>query len=280
MGSDDKARLIAALAFGSLSPPPTILGSAGSPTRPSTIVGSASPAAPRPGLAAFRPRPNPAANTILGRALLKRKVYFAFDFDDLMRTNNVRQAWKIHHPGSALNRSFYDRSIWESRNIENDEALKGLMRGAIKYSSAVCVLVGTDTWRSRWVKYEISRAVVDERGLLAVHINGLNHIERRAPDPLGYNPLEVMGIFRSASDRYYLYEKNVVVDPTNGQLGWEWRKYEDYTDPVPLPPYLPPVGVNLVMPLTWATRAYDYVAELGHKNIGAWIDSAAVAAGR
>jgi hypothetical protein len=24
----------------------------------------------------------------LGRALLKRKVYFAFDFDDLMRTNN------------------------------------------------------------------------------------------------------------------------------------------------------------------------------------------------
>jgi hypothetical protein len=27
----------------------------------------------------------------LGRAVLKRKVYFAFDFDDLMRTNNVRQ---------------------------------------------------------------------------------------------------------------------------------------------------------------------------------------------
>jgi MTH538 TIR-like domain (DUF1863) len=280
MGSDDKARLIAALAFGSLSPPPTILGSAGSPTRPSTIVGSASPAAPRPGLAAFRPRPNPAANTILGRALLKRKVYFAFDFNDLMRTNNVRQAWKIHHPDSADNRSFYDRSIWESRNIKNEEALKGLMRGAIKYSSGVCVLVGTDTWRSRWVKYEISRAVVDERGLLAVHINSLNHIERKAPDPLGYNPLEVMGIFRSPSNRYYLSERHVIVDPTNGQLGWEWRQYEDYTDPVPLPKYIAQVGVNHVMPLSWVTAAYDYVADLGHKNIGTWIDSAAVAAGR
>jgi hypothetical protein len=105
--------------------------------------GSALRAAPVPGLAAFRPRPNSAANTILGRALLKRKVYFAFDFDDLTRTNNVRQAWKIHHPGSAQNRSFYDRSIWQSRNITNEDALKALMRGAIKYSSAVCVLVGT-----------------------------------------------------------------------------------------------------------------------------------------
>jgi hypothetical protein len=183
-----------------------------------------------------------------------------------MRTNNVRQAWKIDHPDSAENRSFYDRSIWESRNIKDEETLKRLMRGAIKYSSAVCVLVGTDAWHSRWVKYEISRAVVDERGLLAVHFNGLNHIERRAPDPLGYNPLEVMGIFRSVSDRYYLYEKNVVVDPTNGQLGWEWRQYADYTDSVPLPPCLPRVGLSHVMPLSCATRAYDYVAELGHKK--------------
>src|SRR5262245_19633593 len=116
MGNDDKARLAALLAFGSLSPPPTILGSAGSLARASTISGSPLPATGRPGLAAFtpRPRPNSAANTTLGRALLKRKVYFAFDFDDLMRTNNVRQAWKIHPPGSAENRSFYDRSICES----------------------------------------------------------------------------------------------------------------------------------------------------------------------
>jgi hypothetical protein len=82
----------------------------------------------RPGLAAFRP-PHPAAGTILGRALLKRKVYF--DFDDLMRTNDVRQAWKIHHPHSADNCSFFDRSIWESRNIKDGKTLKALMQGAM-----------------------------------------------------------------------------------------------------------------------------------------------------
>jgi hypothetical protein len=31
------------------------------------------------------------------------------------------------------------------------------MRNGVKRSSAVCVLVGTDTWDSRWVKYEIGR---------------------------------------------------------------------------------------------------------------------------
>ena len=41
-----------------------------------------------------------------------------------------------------------------------------------------------------------------------------------------------------------------------------------------------PPGVNHVVPLSWVTAAHDYVAELGHKNIGTWIDSAAVAAGR
>jgi hypothetical protein len=38
----------------------------------------------------------------------KRKVYFSFHFDDIMRVNNVRQAWKIDHPDAPEIRSFYD----------------------------------------------------------------------------------------------------------------------------------------------------------------------------
>src|SRR5258708_21875336 len=54
--------------------------------------------------------------TFLGSvaAPIKRKAYFAFHFDDIMRVNNVRNAWKITHPDSSLNRSFFDSSLWES----------------------------------------------------------------------------------------------------------------------------------------------------------------------
>ena len=112
---------------------------------------------------------------------VKRKVYFAFTYSDILRVNNVRQIGKIGPRESRNARTFFDRSLWERRSLKNDEGLKNLMRNGVKYSSAVCVLIGTDTWESRWVKYEISRAIVDGRGLFSVDINGLNHHVRRAP---------------------------------------------------------------------------------------------------
>jgi hypothetical protein len=44
-------------------------------------------------------------------AAIKRKAYFAFHFDDIMRVNDVRKAW---------NRTFCDSSLWES--ADSDEA--------------------------------------------------------------------------------------------------------------------------------------------------------------
>src|SRR5690242_5243920 len=96
----------------------------------------------------------------------KRKVYFSFHFDDIMRVNNVRQAWKIDHPDALLMRSFYDSSLWETRQLDSPESLKGLIRDGVEHTSAVCVLVGSETWYRRWVRYEIARAVIDGRGLL------------------------------------------------------------------------------------------------------------------
>jgi hypothetical protein len=49
-------------------------------------------------------------------AATKRKAFFSFHWDDIMRVNVVRNAWKIGHPDSALMRSFYDSSLWEARS--------------------------------------------------------------------------------------------------------------------------------------------------------------------
>jgi hypothetical protein len=212
---------------------------------------------------------------------VKRKVYFAFDFDDLLRVNNVRQVGKIG-PREAKNaRTFYDRSIWESRNIKTEEGLKNLMRAGVQHSSAVCALVGTNTWRSRWAKYEIARAVIDQRGLLAVHVNNINHNIRRAPDRRGISPLHVMGVYHSPNGNYYLYEKHAcMTNAAASELGWEWLPYEDYTAPVSLPRYIPAIGAGLVMPLSVYTKEYDMTHDDGFKNIGAWIDTAAAQVNR
>ena len=84
-------------------------------------------------------RPSPA----LRAAPIKRKAFFSFHFDDIMRVNVVRNAWKIGHPDTALMRSFYDSSLWESKKLEGPEAVKRLIRDGVGYTSAVCVLVGS-----------------------------------------------------------------------------------------------------------------------------------------
>jgi hypothetical protein len=45
--------------------------------------------------------------------IIKRKVYFAFRFKDIMRVNNVRQSGKIGCEEEKNARDFFDRSIWE-----------------------------------------------------------------------------------------------------------------------------------------------------------------------
>jgi hypothetical protein len=201
---------------------------------------------------------------------VKRKVYFAFHYDDVMRVNNVRNAWKIDHPDSLLNRSFYDSSLWERRKAEGDPAVKELIRQGVGYTSVVCVLVGANTWGRRWVRYEIARSVIDGRGLLAVHINSLKHHVARSPTALGRNPLDYMGIARRQNGSLYLCEWS----------GRAWKWYDDYTRPVTLPAYLSePVGL-CVRQLSEGAGVYDYVAHSGHKGIGGWIDAAAKRVGR
>jgi hypothetical protein len=116
-----------------------------------------------------------------------------------MRVNDVRLSGEFAKTAPNSGREidgFYDNNLWERGKREGDEAIKALIRDGVKNSSAVCVLVGAETFSRPWVRYEIARAVIDGRGLLAVHVNGLNHHQRRIPHPYGQNPLDYLGLFK------------------------------------------------------------------------------------
>jgi hypothetical protein len=213
---------------------------------------------------------------------VKRKAFFSFHYDDVVRACVVRNAWKIPHPASTV--SFSDSSMWESKKLEGDAALKGLIREGVSNTSVVCVLVGSQTWDRRWTRYEIARAVIDERGLLAVHLNSIKHHVTRTPHSRGANPLEFMAVAKEqqnafAPAKYYLYEQNLRSSLLGG---WErvWERYRDHTDPVKLPPWLRDPTPGYLMPLSANAAEYDYMADDGHKNIGLWIDRAAQQVGR
>jgi hypothetical protein len=215
---------------------------------------------------------------------VKRKAFFSFHFPDSLRVNNVRNIWKIKHPSSEGMRTFQDSSLWEARKLTDPKAIKAIIRYGVSYTSAVCVLVGTETWSRRWVRYEIARAIIDGKGLLAVHLNNINHHKTLSPHPLGRNPLDFLAIRKvqpnlSQAAKYFLYEKLAVPDGAGGyRLGW--YEYEDHTDAVDLPRWVTDPPVGHVTPLSENADEYDFTNDVGHKHIGSWLDRAAQRAGR
>lgn len=208
-------------------------------------------------------------------APIKRKVFFSFHYNDIMRVNNVRKVWSIDHPDAQSMRGFYDASLWESRKLVGPEALKRLIREGVEQTSAICVLIGADTWSREWVRYEIARAIIDNRGLLGVHINSLNHHQTRTPHLLGPNPFDYIGLYRQPNSllggsQCYLCEHD----------GSGWRPYQHYSNAVNLPAYLQPPDPGYIRQLSSAVPVYDFVGGTGHSNIGSWIDAAARRVGR
>jgi hypothetical protein len=214
----------------------------------------------------------------------KRKAFFSFHFPDSLRVNNVRNIWKIKHPSSANMRTFQDSSLWEARKLTDPKAIKAIIRYGVSYTSAVCVLIGTDTWSRRWVRYEIARAIIDGKGLLAVHLNNINHHQTQSTHPLGRNPLDFMAIGKvqpnlSQPAKYLLFEKLAVPDGAGGHR-WAWCQYEDHTDAVDLPGWVTDPPIGHVTPLSDNADEYDFTNDVGHKHLGSWLDRAAQRAGR
>jgi hypothetical protein len=200
-----------------------------------------------------------------------------------MRVNVVRNAWKITHPNAFQARSFYDSSLWESRKLDGDESLKRLIREGVEHTSAVCVLTGADTWSRRWVRYEIARAIIDGRGLLSVHLNNIRHHKTLMMAPRGTNPLAMMAVGKIQPGalgpiRYFLFERLPI--STDAGWQWQWHPYQDHSAPVALPRWLADPAPGHVTPFSNNADEYDYIAQEGGKNIGAWIDRAAQRAGR
>jgi len=116
---------------------------------------------------------------------MARKVFFSFDYDrDVRRVAQVRNSWVVRSKGEA--QPFYDKAQRESvkrSGVERwiEEQLKG--------TSVTVVLIGKETYNSRWVRHEIKRSYELGKGIIGIYIHNIN-------DPLtgtgamGRNPLD------------------------------------------------------------------------------------------
>jgi hypothetical protein len=73
---------------------------------------------------------------------------------------------------------------------------------------------------------KIARAIIDGRGLPAVHLNSIRHHHTQTQHTRGYNPLDFMAVGKFqegvlSTPRYFLFEKQAMPNEIAGYK-WEW----------------------------------------------------------
>jgi hypothetical protein len=105
-----------------------------------------------------------------------RRVYFAFDYKDVFKVNQIRRAGEFVDVARA---GFADASQWEQLKRKDDAVIKRAIDQALANTSLTVVCVGERTASRRWVKYELRASHARGSGLLGVFLPG----EKGHPKP-------------------------------------------------------------------------------------------------
>lgn len=189
---------------------------------------------------------------------MAKRVYFAFHYQDVIdfRANVVRNH---NFMGGVEAAGYYDHSIWEEAKNTSPLALKRLINAEVQNTSVTAVLIGSDTWARRWVRYEIMKSVERGNRVLGVHINSIKGKNRLAK-LLGPNPFDNLGVEISVD--------GARATPT------EWRdgKWVYYSD---LAAFTinrqPECNRGKHLRLSHWLAVYDWVTDCGYDNFGSWI---------
>jgi hypothetical protein len=189
---------------------------------------------------------------------MAKRVYFAFHYQDVIdfRANVVRKHNLTEGVESA---GYYDHSMWEEAKSKSPDALKRLINSELEGTTVTVILIGSDTWVRRWVRYEIFQSIKRGNRVLGVHINSIKGKDEKTK-PLGPNPFNNLALEFNATGN--------LIRPTEWKDG-AWRYSTDVDPYTPAEQPHPRNGQHLR--LTVWHPVYDWIQDNGYKNFESWI---------
>jgi len=116
--------------------------------------------------------------------MAKRQVFYSFHYDnDVMRVQLVRNI------GAIEENTPVSPSEWEEVKKKGDASIQKWIDDAMQNRSCVVVLVGSETASRKWVKYEITKAWKNGKGLLGIYIHNIKD-PKKGTCKQGANPFE------------------------------------------------------------------------------------------
>lgn len=190
---------------------------------------------------------------------MAKRVFFSFHYQDVIdfRANIVRNHWLTKDDRESA--GFFDASIWESAKREGSMAIKRLINKGLKNTSNTCVLIGSETFKRKWVSYEIMKSMEVGNHIFGVHINGIRGKDKKTKTN-GYNPFRYLGYsFSNDGKRLNLHDL----------IEGKWIKYPD----------LDGWSVkqvdekyrNKIYRLSSDYKVYDWNKDDGYNNFSKWV---------
>ncbi len=117
---------------------------------------------------------------------MARRTFFSFHYErDVWRASNVRKSSQF---STDVDSEWIDASLWEDAKLTGNNALKRLMDNAISGTSVTAVLIGSETYYRKWVRYEIEQSISKGNGVFGIYIHGVKD-RFGFVDSKGLNPL-------------------------------------------------------------------------------------------
>ncbi len=103
--------------------------------------------------------------------MAKKKIFISYDYDNDKNYKNLLKAWDAN---GAFDFSFHDHSADISINSTNAAAIKRAISAKINNATYFLCLIGKHTHKSKWVQWEIEKAIDLKNKLVAVKMNSTN----------------------------------------------------------------------------------------------------------
>ncbi|TDX36565.1 TIR-like protein DUF1863 [Halanaerobium congolense] len=189
---------------------------------------------------------------------MAKRVFFSFHYKDVsdFRANVVRNSWITQDRKAS---GFFDASIWEEAKKKGVKALKRLIADGLKNTSVSCVLIGTDTYSRRWVRYEIIKSLAKGNGIFGVYIHNIKDKYGNVAIQ-GHNPFDYLAVKYNEEGNYLSF-----LEYKNGQ----WINYKDH-DGYSIKSDIANRGKALKLSSFYNT--YDWVFDDGYTNFNKWVD--------
>ena len=142
-----------------------------------------------------------------------KRVYYSFHYEkDYWRLQQIRK-----NP-AVQGQSIYAADEWENLKWEGDYRVKTIIDKAMQNRHCVVVLIGTETFDSRWVQYEIEKAWSERKGLFGIYIHNLKDGNGNRSE-MGRNPFEIFSVNNTSSLANYIkvYDPPRLANPSPAQ---------------------------------------------------------------